>query len=697
MTSMPRYLALMIGVSLMLSMVPSTTMAQDVVLPDLIVQSLSRTASNKIEVTVANTGKGPLPLLWTSTADVYLDGVWKGTIYLDEVPSYSTGGGIGYPGGTSIFLTAWSALLPTSVTVVVDPLKSIIESNEQNNSLAVRFDTAPMLLPDLTVQTIDIGAGNKLSIVVANIGQGPLPAGWQAVADVVIDQATTGSIKLNDIPAFSYGGGIAKPGGTSVFLTQWDILQPTAIAVTLDSLAQITETNENNNAASARLAPSTRLPDLVVRFVGVGTDNKLSVTISNCGNANLPLGWITTAEVSINQVKMGYIRLNDPPVSSATGGISSPGGASTFLTAWDIKTPTTVTVVVDPLNSVTELDEQNNNATVLVAPQPESSERKLPDLIVSGITTTAGGRLAILVMNAGDAPLPKASTGVANVFVAEERIGLFDLGRPSESFFGGIGSPGGFSSYLLDYTISGEPSVLVAVDATNTIAEADEQNNGLTRGLRARNQTQVPASGQHRSASFQIGSTSYLLDGSRGTMDVAPMILEDRTFLPVRFVAEPLGGTVLWNEEHRKVTVTLGLKSIELWIDINMARINGTPVPVDPNNSRVVPFILGSRTYLPLRFVSEVMGGTVTWEAGSKTIQLELESDPSGDTIWKSTDTGGNVAIDDEAVWEHFCSDLVKIDGRLSTMKDGRKIELTEIQNDPGYAPRQVVDPDQPG
>ncbi len=180
-------------------------------------------------------------------------------------------------------------------------------------------------------------------------------------------------------------------------------------------------------------------------------------------------------------------------------------------------------------------------------------------------------------------------------------------------------------------------------------------------------------------------------------MDVAPVILEDRTFMPVRFVAEPMGGTVLWNEEHRRVTITLGLKSIELWIDSNTARINGTAVPVDPGNRRVVPFILGSRTYLPLRFVSEVLGGTVTWEASSKTVNLEFESSYYSDSIWKSTDISGNVVIDDGAVWEHFCGDLVEISGRLCTMKDGRRIEMAEIRNDPEYAPRQVVDPDQPG
>ena len=692
MSKIGRYLALVAGACLMLSMTPAVAMAQDAVLPDLVVKSISLTTGNKIQVTFANVGKGPLPLLWSSTADVHVDDVKKGAIWIAEAPSYSTGGGIAYPGGTSTFLTAWTAVPPISVTVIVDPLKNIIESNEQNNSQAVHFN-APVTLPDLIVQTIDTGEGNRLSVAFANVGEGPLPAGWQAVADVFFGQTKPGSIRLGDVAASTYGGGISSPGGVSVFLTDWEVTSSVTVAVTVDALSGVAESNEDNNTMTAQLTPANRLPDLVVESTGVGAGNKLSITVGNWGHTVLPKGWTATVDVMINQVKVGSANLNNPPSSSTGGGIESPGGTSTFLTAWQITVPTTVTVIVDPLNSVTELDEQNNSSTTLVA--PAAAIGRLPDLIVSGITTTAGNRLAILVMNAGEAPLPDASAGIANVFVNRERIGFFDLGIPSESFFGGIGAPGGFSSYLLDYTISAEADVLISVDATNTVAEGIERNNSLTRRLLPPDQPQEPLAGRHRSASFQIGSTGYLIDGGRGTMDVTPMIIEDRTFMPVRFVAEPLGATVLWDEEHRKVTVVHGLKSIELWIASNTARINGTPVFIDPHNPKVVPLIHSSRTYLPLRFVSEVLGAKVTWVADTRTILLDFEPEMHEDG-WKSTDINGTVVIDDEAVWQHFRKDLINIDGIFSMMKDGRKMELAKVENDPAYVPRPVIDPDPP-
>ncbi|MDP2857854.1 MAG: copper amine oxidase N-terminal domain-containing protein [Bacillota bacterium] len=102
---------------------------------------------------------------------------------------------------------------------------------------------------------------------------------------------------------------------------------------------------------------------------------------------------------------------------------------------------------------------------------------------------------------------------------------------------------------------------------------------------------------------FQIGNTSYQVDGGNRSMDVPPVIVESRTLMPVRFVVEPLGAKVGWNGARRKVTITLGLKTIELWIDGGIARINGSTIYIDPSNPKVTPFISDSRIYLPVRFV----------------------------------------------------------------------------------------------
>jgi len=53
-----------------------------------------------------------------------------------------------------------------------------------------------------------------------------------------------------------------------------------------------------------------------------------------------------------------------------------------------------------------------------------------------------------------------------------------------------------------------------------------------------------------------IGSTDILVDGTKVTLDVAPMLHNERTFVPVRFIAEQFGADVQWIHEERKVIIT---------------------------------------------------------------------------------------------------------------------------------------------
>ena len=102
-------------------------------------------------------------------------------------------------------------------------------------------------------------------------------------------------------------------------------------------------------------------------------------------------------------------------------------------------------------------------------------------------------------------------------------------------------------------------------------------------------------------------------------MEVAPIIREGRTLLPVRYVADPLGAQVLWNEAERKVTTKTTSKTIELWINNNTATVNGTKVLIDPNNTKVMPVVIPpGRTMLPLRFIADNLDCNVEWNDANK-------------------------------------------------------------------------------
>jgi len=102
-----------------------------------------------------------------------------------------------------------------------------------------------------------------------------------------------------------------------------------------------------------------------------------------------------------------------------------------------------------------------------------------------------------------------------------------------------------------------------------------------------------------------------------------PIIRENRTFLPIRYVAEPLGASLAWDGAQQKATITFQGKVIELWIGSNAARVDGKLVSIDSGNPNVKPLIVPpGRTMLPLRFVSENLGCQVDWNSSSQQITV---------------------------------------------------------------------------
>lgn len=126
---------------------------------------------------------------------------------------------------------------------------------------------------------------------------------------------------------------------------------------------------------------------------------------------------------------------------------------------------------------------------------------------------------------------------------------------------------------------------------------------------------------------FQIGLKESIIQDNTGSrsqvMDAAPLIVESRTLLPIRYVTEPLGARVDWDATTGKITITLGENVIELRVNSNTALVNGTPKMIDPSNPKVMPVIVPpGRTFVPLRFVSENLGVQVHWNAVTQGITI---------------------------------------------------------------------------
>ncbi len=78
-----------------------------------------------------------------------------------------------------------------------------------------------------------------------------------------------------------------------------------------------------------------------------------------------------------------------------------------------------------------------------------------------------------------------------------------------------------------------------------------------------------------------VGSTVATVDGREIALDAPPVIVSGRTLVPLRAIIEGLGGTVTWIAETRSVEVVLNGRVLHLQIGNQTAIVEGEPVIMD--------------------------------------------------------------------------------------------------------------------
>ncbi len=122
---------------------------------------------------------------------------------------------------------------------------------------------------------------------------------------------------------------------------------------------------------------------------------------------------------------------------------------------------------------------------------------------------------------------------------------------------------------------------------------------------------------------------SVVLDGKKIWFPDAQAYIDanQRTLVPVRFVAESLGAKVGWEGKSRTVPISRDGQDISLAIGSTTAIVNGKQIELDTQ-----AVMTGGRTFVPLRFVSEVLGAEVKWEGKTVTVLIQTKELSEADT-----------------------------------------------------------------
>ena len=113
---------------------------------------------------------------------------------------------------------------------------------------------------------------------------------------------------------------------------------------------------------------------------------------------------------------------------------------------------------------------------------------------------------------------------------------------------------------------------------------------------------------------MSIGSIEMSVNDRVFYNDVAPVIVDNRTMVPIRVITELLGGTAEWNEQTKEVTLTIDGKEIKMTVGIVLEKYG------------VAPIIINDRTYVPIRFVADELGAETSWDEVAKTVIISVNN-----------------------------------------------------------------------
>jgi hypothetical protein len=114
---------------------------------------------------------------------------------------------------------------------------------------------------------------------------------------------------------------------------------------------------------------------------------------------------------------------------------------------------------------------------------------------------------------------------------------------------------------------------------------------------------------------FAQSTVAIVVDGSQMQFNQPPIERGGRVFVPLRGVFERLGATVVYS--NGTINATGNGRNVSLTIGSNQATVNGQTQTLDE-----APFLLGSSTLVPLRFIAQALGASVDWNNNSSTVTI---------------------------------------------------------------------------
>lgn len=130
--------------------------------------------------------------------------------------------------------------------------------------------------------------------------------------------------------------------------------------------------------------------------------------------------------------------------------------------------------------------------------------------------------------------------------------------------------------------------------------------------------TQVHAA-ENKVITLSINNPAITVDDTEIQIEngASPIVVSNRTLLPVRTIIETMGGSVVWDDSSKTAILHYQNNEIKITINNTTAYVNGEEKALD-----VTPIVVNEQIMLPIRFIAENFGFSVDWEKQTQTITI---------------------------------------------------------------------------
>lgn len=112
------------------------------------------------------------------------------------------------------------------------------------------------------------------------------------------------------------------------------------------------------------------------------------------------------------------------------------------------------------------------------------------------------------------------------------------------------------------------------------------------------------------------------IEGHYIAFDQPPVVINDRTMVPLRAISEALGATVGYDAATREITISKNSNVINMTVGADKATITYYDGAVYESVLDSPSVLVNDRTLVPVRFISEAFNMNVEWAANDRTVWI---------------------------------------------------------------------------